>query len=208
MCSYSGEGEERGNNVGVITSCLTAQPRGCESNDECADNLTCVNRKCINPCELKPCESANATCSVTNHEVKCSKYSGRATSVLWNTVFIVKLFIFVETIGRIEFSKPEMVVSCLSDGVQVRMGLSERDFSGVLYVKGHSKEEECRKLISVPKESSSKVEIFKVLFGTCGLIHINVSTLIPLFLKSRIRGIFFLIRLGLRWVIYRTIIQR
>ena len=71
-----------------------------------------------------------------------------------------------------------MVVSCLSDGVQVRMALTDRGFAGVLYVKGHSKEEECRKLISVPEDTgSTKLETFKVRFGTCGLFHDNVSSL-------------------------------
>lgn len=68
-----------------------------------------------------------------------------------------------------------MIVSCLSDGVQVRMVLTDAGFNGVLYVKGHSKEEECRKLISVPQNAPSRMEVFKVLFGTCGLIHVNVS---------------------------------
>ena len=86
-----------------------------------------------------------------------------------NTIFVV------EPPGRGEFLKPELIVSCLADGVQVRMGLTERGFSGVLYVKGHSKEEECRKLIAVPEDTPSKIEIFKVQFGTCGLVHINVS---------------------------------
>lgn len=70
-----------------------------------------------------------------------------------------------------------MIVSCLSDGVQVRMVLRDAGFSGVLYVKGHSKEEECRKLISIPQNADSRMEIFKVMFGTCGLIHVNVSIL-------------------------------
>lgn len=68
-----------------------------------------------------------------------------------------------------------MVVSCLSDGVQVRMVLADAGFNGVLYVKGHSKEEECRRLISVPQNTQTRIEIFKVLFGSCGLIHVNVS---------------------------------
>lgn len=68
-----------------------------------------------------------------------------------------------------------MIVSCLSDGVQVRMVLADAGFNGVLYVKGHSKEEECRKLISLPQSAPSRIEVFKVLFGTCGLIHVNVG---------------------------------
>jgi Zona pellucida-like domain len=63
-----------------------------------------------------------------------------------------------------------MVVSCLADGVQVKIGLSEADFNGVLYVKGHSKDEECRRVIDT---SSPKQETFKVNFGSCGLFHVN-----------------------------------
>lgn len=71
-----------------------------------------------------------------------------------------------------------MSVSCLSDGVQVEVHMTElRDqgFEGVLYVKGHSKEEQCRRLISIPAQTPQTAEVFKVNFGSCGLIHINVS---------------------------------
>lgn len=68
-----------------------------------------------------------------------------------------------------------MVVSCLSDGVQVEIHLHDQEFDGVLYVKGHSKDEQCRRVVSIPAETMHKTEIFKVAFGNCGLIHVNVS---------------------------------
>lgn len=68
-----------------------------------------------------------------------------------------------------------MVVSCLSDGVQVEIHITEKGFNGVLYVKGHSKDEQCRRVVTLPSDSPPRTEIFKVNFGTCGLIHVNVS---------------------------------
>jgi hypothetical protein len=66
-----------------------------------------------------------------------------------------------------------MAVSCLADGVQVEIHLSETGFNGVLYVKGHSKDEECRRVINLSGDNSPKTEIFKVHFGSCGLFHVN-----------------------------------
>jgi len=68
-----------------------------------------------------------------------------------------------------------MKVSCLSDGVQVNIHITERGFNGVLYVKGHSKDEKCRKVVTLPPDSEPDEEIFKVHFGECGLIHNDVS---------------------------------
>lgn len=66
-----------------------------------------------------------------------------------------------------------MLVSCLADGVQTKIHLSESGFNGVLYVKGHSKDEECRRVINLPPNSGPLDEVFKVQFGSCGLIHVN-----------------------------------
>lgn len=77
--------------------------------------------------------------------------------------------------GRTDFPRPEMDVSCLSDGVQVVIHLQDQDFDGVLYVKGRSKDEQCRRVVSLPAETEHKTETFKVAFGNCGLIHVNVG---------------------------------
>jgi hypothetical protein len=65
----------------------------------------------------------------------------------------------------------------LSDGVQVEIHITEPGFNGMLYVKGHSKDEQCRRVVVLEKDVQSRTEIFKVNFGNCGLIHINVSTI-------------------------------
>lgn len=77
--------------------------------------------------------------------------------------------------ARTDFPRPGMDVSCLSDGVQVVIHLQDQDFDGVLYVKGRSKDEQCRRVVSIPAETDQKTETFKVAFGNCGLIHVNVS---------------------------------
>nr|CAD7393327.1 unnamed protein product [Timema cristinae] len=74
---------------------------------------------------------------------------------------------------RTDFPRPEMMVSCLSDGVQVEIRIAEQGFNGVLYVKSHSKDEQCRRVVTLPADSSERTEIFKVNFGNCGLIHVN-----------------------------------
>lgn len=66
-----------------------------------------------------------------------------------------------------------MIVSCLADGVQVEIHIAEQGFNGVLYVKGHSKDEECRRVVSLTHDAAALTEIFKVHFGNCGLIHVN-----------------------------------
>ena len=87
-------------------------------------------------------------------------------------------FHFTASPLRTDFPQPAMEVNCLSDGVQVGINFVEQpDFNGVLYVKGHSKDEQCRRVVTVSKDSPSYKEVFKVNFGRCGLIHVNVCTL-------------------------------
>lgn len=66
-----------------------------------------------------------------------------------------------------------MMVSCLADGVSVNIDITEQGFNGVLYVKGHSKDEECRRVVNLSPDSNPREELFKVQFGSCGLIHVN-----------------------------------
>lgn len=89
--------------------------------------------------------------------------------------FISYFFIFSDDHShyKTDFPRPDLTVSCLSDGVQVVITLSEIGFNGILYVKGHSKDEKCRRVISI--EQGERIEYFKVNFGSCGLIHVNVS---------------------------------
>lgn len=76
--------------------------------------------------------------------------------------------------ARTDFPQPEMVVNCLADGVQVDVYMAasnNTDFNGLLYVKGHSKDPNCRKSVQF---FGGAVD-FKVKFGSCGLMHVDVS---------------------------------
>lgn len=66
-----------------------------------------------------------------------------------------------------------MEVVCLADGVKAEITLPKEDFNGVIYVKGHSKEEECRRVLNLPNGNTERLEMFKVNFGHCGLIHVD-----------------------------------
>jgi hypothetical protein len=76
------------------------------------------------------------------------------------------------TIG--DFPKPDLEVNCLADGILVRIDLVDNNFNGVMYVKGHSSDERCRKAVNVADLGSDKVD-FRVQFGNCGLFHADVS---------------------------------
>lgn len=68
-----------------------------------------------------------------------------------------------------------MNVNCLADGIQVQIKIEDQGFNGVVYVKGHSKDEQCHRVVNTPTDVLPKSEIFKVTFGSCGLVHVNVS---------------------------------
>lgn len=61
---------------------------------------------------------------------------------------------------------------CKADGVSV--GLTIKNFTGVLYVKSYSKDERCRSAVDTSRDEESMVD-FTVHFGDCGLVHVNVS---------------------------------
>lgn len=82
-------------------------------------------------------------------------------------------FFLDHTNFRTDFPRPEMGVSCLADGVQVEIRIEETGFNGVIYVKGHSKDEECHRVVNLSHDNVPRMELFKVHFGSCGLIHIN-----------------------------------
>lgn len=68
-----------------------------------------------------------------------------------------------------------MVVGCLADGVSVEIHMTDSGFNGVFYVKGHSKDTRCRRVVTLPADSPPRTETFKVHFGECGLVHVNVT---------------------------------
>lgn len=143
--------------------CIRTDEPECESNYDCADSKYCnlETKTCDDACSVKTC-GVHAFCNATNHEGICkclTGYSGNPD-------------IDCKQILRTDFPPPELVVSCLADGVQVQIRIDEAAFNGVLYVKGHSKNEECRRIVN-SGDSKARTEIFKVNFGSCGLIHIN-----------------------------------
>ncbi|BES97160.1 PTI [Nesidiocoris tenuis] len=142
--------------------------RECEVDSDCADHLYCntETKTCVDPCEEKLCVP-NAFCNATRHIAVCQCISG------YNKNSNGSCIPPNQTHMRTDFPRPDMVVSCLSDGVQVEIHIEEKGFNGVLYVKGHSKDERCRRVVSLPTDSQPRTEIFKVNFGTCGLIHVN-----------------------------------
>ncbi|XP_065203536.1 neurogenic locus notch homolog protein 1-like [Planococcus citri] len=131
-------------------------PIRCDNNDNCPDHLHCINQICENPCAGQIC-GVNAYCNATNHQPVCKcppNYQGNPEI-------------------ECDLPKPKITPKCLSDGIQIEMEVTEPYFNGIMYVKGHSNEEECSRLISVHQNASSHTEVFKVPFGSCGLIHTN-----------------------------------
>ena len=71
------------------------------------------------------------------------------------------------------FPRPEMSVDCLADGVRVLIDMTDENFHGVMYVKGHSNDPRCRRAVE-PGESLDTID-FTVKFDTCGLFHFQVK---------------------------------
>ncbi|VEN60882.1 unnamed protein product, partial [Callosobruchus maculatus] len=144
-------------------NCVPQGPE-CERDEDCADDRYCnlETKTCDNPCEEKVC-GENAICNATRHKAIClcpPGYTGNP-EVSCNTT---------QPHMRTDFPRANLEVSCLSNGVQVAVTVSDY-FNGILYVKGHSKDEKCRRVID--GETSERLELFTVNFGTCGLIHVN-----------------------------------
>ncbi len=70
-----------------------------------------------------------------------------------------------------DFPRSDIVVNCLADGVQVDTHIGTAGFDGVLYVKGHSKDENCRRVLDAKRDVGS-ID-YKVRFDTCGLVLEN-----------------------------------
>ena len=72
-----------------------------------------------------------------------------------------------------DFPRPDIIVNCLADGVQVTVSVVDPNFHGVMYVKGHSNDRNC--LRSVEQGEAAEPLDFSVKFDTCGLFHSDVS---------------------------------
>ncbi|CAH1100710.1 unnamed protein product [Psylliodes chrysocephalus] len=145
-------------------NCVPDTGPECEYNDDCPDHKYCNQntKTCEDACLLKHC-GINAFCNATNHQGRCiciAGYVGNAEILCNQTTYY-----------KTDFPRPDLTVNCLSDGVQVEITLSEIGFNGILYVKGHSKDEKCRRVVSI--DTGERIEYFKVHFGECGLIHVN-----------------------------------
>lgn len=136
----------------------------CEVDGDCADKELCDRKlhRCVDACASKEC-AVNALCNATQHTAICyciTGYTGNPD-------------VHCAEVTRIRIGEPDIIVNCLADGVQTDVHIPDSGFSGVLYVKGHSKEEECRRVVTSPQNGPPRTETFKVHFGTCGLIHVN-----------------------------------
>ncbi|EFX65777.1 hypothetical protein DAPPUDRAFT_229540, partial [Daphnia pulex] len=135
----------------------------CVSNDDCPDDKYC-NTTCRDPCAERVCYP-NSECRATEHRAVCACIRGHAYKD--------------EESGcvpepppfRTDFPRPDIVVNCLADGVQVDIHIGTAGFDGVLYVKGHSKDENCRRVLDAKRDVGS-ID-YKVRFDTCGLVLEN-----------------------------------
>ena len=119
------------------------------------------------------------TSSVTTTPSPTTTTSRRPpTSTTAVGVPITTLLPSTTTVAPVEGTTPELVefrtippselfVMCLADGIQVEVQLG--GFDGIIYVKGHSQDPKCRKMVS--SNTANEFVDFKVQFGNCDLIH-------------------------------------
>ncbi|XP_064459913.1 uncharacterized protein LOC135370150 isoform X1 [Ornithodoros turicata] len=141
----------------------------CRSNRDCPSDKECDlgTRQCIPPCHV--C-GPSATCTVTNHVAICV-----CPPDLIGDPYD-KIHGCYKGAPPPDPKEPTVTdippggldVMCLADGVQVLIQLDS--FNGVIYVKGHSQDPQCHRIVS---SSERETVDFKVLFNTCGLVHIN-----------------------------------
>ncbi len=72
------------------------------------------------------------------------------------------------------FPQPQFSVDCLADGVLAHVDMTDDEFYGVMYVKGHSHDPNCRQAVS-PQQARRGTIDFHVSFDTCGLFHFQVT---------------------------------
>ena len=132
----------------------------CTTNSDCPDDKYCNSSVCINPCTERVCYP-NSECRAANHQAVCVCVPGHT---------------FKDDVSgcvpkpppfRTDFPRPDIVVNCLADGIQVDIHVGSPGFDGVLYVKGHSKDESCRRVLEAGRDTGS-ID-YKVRFDTCGL---------------------------------------
>ena len=130
-------------------------------------------------CQEPPATIAPTTTTTTTTTTSSSTTTARppvgSTAV---GVPVTTLLPTTTTLAPLETTTPELVefrtippselfVMCLADGIQVEVQLG--GFDGIIYVKGHSQDPKCRKLVM--SNSANEFVDFKVQFGHCDLIH-------------------------------------
>jgi len=138
----------------------------CKVDPECHDTKYCElsNNTCSDPCVKWPC-GPNAYGTPTGHRCICKCIEG----FIGNPITGCRPPITQIPLPG-EFPRPDLQVNCLADGILVRIDVVDKNFNGVMYVKGHSNDERCRKAVNVAELGSDIVD-FRVQFGSCGLFH-------------------------------------
>lgn len=143
---------------------------GCQSNLDCPYDKECDlgSRQCVSPC-LNKC-GPNSECTVSNQKAVCICAPGKIGQPENKEIgcFVPPANEPTQTWRTIP-PVQDLTVMCLAEGVQVGVRLNG-GYDGIIYVKGHSQDPNCRRLVTTQEKESLD---FKVLFGQCGLIHIN-----------------------------------
>ena len=139
---------DKGYIVGPSGICISKPiPPECVTNDDCPDDKYC-NSTCIPACAELVCHP-NSECIANEHQAQCLCIPGYEFKDK-ETGCISRPPPF-----RTDFPRPDIVVNCLADGVQVDIHLGNAGFDGVLYVKGHSKDESCRRILQAGRDVGS-----------------------------------------------------
>eukprot|EP00095_Tigriopus_kingsejongensis_P012598 maker-scaffold642_size120736-snap-gene-0.27 protein:Tk12598 transcript:maker-scaffold642_size120736-snap-gene-0.27-mRNA-1 annotation:"GH13743" len=143
----------------------------CEEEPECRVDPNCTpfeycegfNRTCGDPCLKWPC-GPFAYGTPNDHRCQCrciEGYTGDPNNVCTP--------IIVPKPPPVDIDRPEIVVNCLSDGVGVGLTISDPRYHGLIYVKGHSQDPNCR--LRVDEGQNGQRIDFHVKFGTCDLAY-------------------------------------
>lgn len=125
-----------------------------------------------------PKTSATSTSTTTSRPSLRASPSPSSTAVGVPVTTLLPSQSSSTTVAPFESTTPELVefrtippselfVMCLADGIQVEVQLG--GFDGIIYVKGHSQDPKCRKLVM--SNNANEFVDFKVQFGNCDLIH-------------------------------------
>lgn len=87
----------------------------------------------------------------------------------WNCFVSISAPIIVPKPPPVDIERPEIVVNCLANGVGVNLFISDPRYHGLVYVKGHSTDPNCR--LQVDEGQTKKTIDFVVKFGTCDLAY-------------------------------------